>query len=531
MASLDAEALDISYSNLIQLTLGRTLEGFVPNHVSGPEKDVGITEPYVGARIALAIYKKWGDAWVIDLIIDALLSWNDWLWRRRRGEGVFAGADGLADLMCLGSDPNFSAFPVNGGLNALQDARYESGLDNSPMYDGDDGNGPPGPVSFDNVTTHHMNLYDVGMTGLFLSDTQALIELAQTFRPAAVAALSERLARVQAALQAHLWQPEAGLFTNTLFNGSTYARSSPTNLFPLISGAATPAQAAAGAAWAASPGGLCLNQSHAPAPGAVMLSQWWGHGHDNCGCASPECMRDVVNAPPYYFIRSEAVVLPASAGAAPGRLPLALWFSATRADYALTNSTSAPPDAEGNYSLVRVEGYCFDAPPADASWGATQLTSWWSAERGDFQACGTPGCLFDAASARYAAAGPICWAWNGTDYPHWPCTFGGPSIARADAAFLDNSYWRGRIWGPQLMLLYLGLSNEAYAAEPAVQAARAALVAQGRALVVQEWTLFRQVTENYNGLIGVGEDVGNADPMYTWGALPALVAFIEAGKY
>ena len=85
MASLDAEALDISYSNLIQLTLGRTLEGFVPNHVSGPEKDVGITEPYVGARIALAIYKKWGDAWVIDLIIDALLSWNDWLWRRRRG--------------------------------------------------------------------------------------------------------------------------------------------------------------------------------------------------------------------------------------------------------------------------------------------------------------------------------------------------------------------------------------------------------------------------------------------------------------
>ena len=55
MASLEAESLDIAYSNLIQLTLGRTLEGFVPNHVSGPEKDVGITEPYVGARIALAM--------------------------------------------------------------------------------------------------------------------------------------------------------------------------------------------------------------------------------------------------------------------------------------------------------------------------------------------------------------------------------------------------------------------------------------------------------------------------------------------
>ena len=133
MASLDTESLDVAYSNLIQLTLGRTMEGFVPNHVSGPEKDVGITEPYVGARIVLSIFKRWGDAWVVDLIIDALLTWNDWLWRRRRGEGIFAGADGLADLMVLGSDPNFSAFPVNGGLNALQDARYESGLDNSPL--------------------------------------------------------------------------------------------------------------------------------------------------------------------------------------------------------------------------------------------------------------------------------------------------------------------------------------------------------------------------------------------------------------
>ena len=384
-----------------------------------------------------------------------------------------------------------------------------------------------------------MNLYDVGMTGLFLSDTQALIELARTFRPAAVAALSERFARVQAALQAHLWQPAPGLFVNTLFNGSTYERDSPTSLFPLMSGAATPAQAAAGAAWAASPGGLCLNESYAPAPGAVILSQWFGHGHDNCACAALECMRDVVDSPPYTFVRSEAVVLPAGAGAAPGRLPLALWYSPSRADYALTNSTTAPPDAQGNYAFVRVEGYCFDSPQAagtaeasdGGAWGATQLTSWWSAERGDYQACGSAGCLADAASAHYAAAGPICWAWAGADHLHWPCTFGGASIARADPAFVDNSYWRGRIWGPQLMLLYWGLSNEAYAAEPAVQAARASLVAQGRKLVVQEWTLFRQVTENYNGLVGIGEDVGNADPFYTWGALPSLISFIEAGKY
>jgi hypothetical protein len=46
-----------------------------------------------------------------------------------------------------------------------------------PRYDGLDNH--LGPVAFDNVTTHHMQLYDVGMTALYLSDTAALITLAQ----------------------------------------------------------------------------------------------------------------------------------------------------------------------------------------------------------------------------------------------------------------------------------------------------------------------------------------------------------------
>jgi hypothetical protein len=62
------------------------------------------------------------------------------------------------------------------------------------------------------------------------------------------------------------------------------------------------------------------------------------------------------------------------------------------------------------------------------------------------------------------------------------------------------------------MITYWGLHNPLYAALPGVAAARSALVSQGLALLMQEWGLFRQVTENYNGIVGVGEDVGNADP-------------------
>lgn len=279
MASLEAESLDIAYSNLIQTTQMRTMEGFVPNFASGIHVSYDRTEPQIGAFVALQIYNKWGDGWVIDIIFDALLSWNDWVWTRRRGEGVLAGPDGHADLVVLGSDPNASPGGVNGGENTLQAARYESGLDNSPMYDGID-NGL-GPVRFDNVTTHHMTLYDVGMTALYLSDTEALIALANARnRTDVVPTLQARFDRVSAALNANLWDNGTGLYTNVLYNGSFYARYAPTSMFPLISGVASEAQATSTVEFAASPNGFCLNTSYTPDPSASALFQWWD-GHDN----------------------------------------------------------------------------------------------------------------------------------------------------------------------------------------------------------------------------------------------------------
>jgi hypothetical protein len=405
------------------------------------------------------------------------------------------------------------------------------------MYDGD---GPccgndachpeSGPVCF-NHTTAHMNLYDVGMTGLFLSDTQALIALATARgRTDVLPTLQARFDRVAAATAAHLWSADAGAFANVLFNGSFYPRLSPTSFFPLISGSATPAQASALAALAASPTGFCMDTSYTPDAAAAMLVQWWDGAHDNAPCATDDCTLDTVDRS-YKFIRAEAVVLLPAAGAAPGRVPLNLWFSAARGDYAMTNS-SAPPEPTG-YEFVRQEGWCWAAPPSSAAagrvWNTTRLTSWFSAERGDYQLCGTAACESDAAA--YKFVGALCYAFAGAAPADLPCKFGGNSIVRGDAAFFDNNYWRGRIWGPHLQLFYWALDNAAFRDLPAVRAARTALVAQGRRLVEQEWTLFRQVTENYNGLIGVGEDVGNADPFYHWGALGGFLSFLESGAY
>ena len=51
---------------------------------SGPKVSFDRTEPQIGAHVALQIFNKWGDAWVIDVIFDALLTWNNWVWTARR---------------------------------------------------------------------------------------------------------------------------------------------------------------------------------------------------------------------------------------------------------------------------------------------------------------------------------------------------------------------------------------------------------------------------------------------------------------
>jgi len=102
-----------------------------------------------------------------------------------------------------------------------------------------------------------------------------------------------------------------------------------------------------------------------------------------------------------------------------------------------------------------------------------------------------------------------------------------PSVSRSSSAFHDNSYWRGRAWGPMNWLVYLGLKN--YNHLPEVKAVMAAMASQSEATFLVEWVQNHRVMENYNSVTGVGCDVGNAIPFYHWGALMALVPLVETG--
>jgi len=101
-----------------------------------------------------------------------------------------------------------------------------------------------------------------------------------------------------------------------------------------------------------------------------------------------------------------------------------------------------------------------------------------------------------------------------------------PSIARNDAAFKDQNYWRGRIWGPMNYLVYLGLANYGHA-DRDVAAVREGFAGDSYNLFLKEWTEKGHVHENYNAITGTGDDVTSSDRFYHWGALLGYVQFLE----
>lgn len=217
---------DLAYANALETLREETPQGFVPNYArAGNWKSADRSEPPVGAITVLDLYRKFHDKWFIEDAFEPLLKWNRWWNEHRQMQG----------FIVLGSDPRNE--PVNvddGSRGTWQGAVYESGLDNSPMYDG----------TFYNKETHLLEYADVGMTSLYVADCDALAEIADVLGKTAEAKeLRERAERYRAKLKT-LWDEKAGIFLNKdLHTGKLNTRLSPTNFYPLLAKAATPEQA------------------------------------------------------------------------------------------------------------------------------------------------------------------------------------------------------------------------------------------------------------------------------------------------
>lgn len=222
---------ELAYSNLREILNEQTAAGFVPNYAYATgQRSEDRSQPPVGSRMLLETYRRYREKWIVEEMFPALLRWNEWFAEHRSSE---SGA------LCWGSDP----IPVlygniwereDHGVNGSFGAALESGLDNSPMYD---------DVPF-RKDRHLMEQEDVGLTGLYIMDCDALIQLAKEIgRDDAVPALQARMAKAEDGLEG-MWDEKNGFYYNRRTDtGALSRRISPTNFYALFSSRVTPERA------------------------------------------------------------------------------------------------------------------------------------------------------------------------------------------------------------------------------------------------------------------------------------------------
>jgi len=211
---------NLAYANLTAITNEKTEAGFVPNFGSvndGKSRDR--SQPPVGSLALKETYRRYRETAIVEYLFDDLLTWNRWWAARRR----------LSDgTLCWGSDPyepKYGRHWESSGVNETPGAKLESGLDNSPMYDG---------VPFDEEK-HIMRLADVGLTGLYIMDCEALAELAAAVGRPEAAELRERAELSKGGLE-NLWDEDFGMYLNRRTDTNEFSRRiSPTNFYALFS--------------------------------------------------------------------------------------------------------------------------------------------------------------------------------------------------------------------------------------------------------------------------------------------------------
>ncbi len=225
MFSIDNK--ELSYANAIEITNEITESGFIPNFAATNNlKSRDRSQPPVGSMMVKEIYRKYQEKWFLYEVFDELLTWNRWWPKNRDTDG----------LLCWGSNPYNPVFnhPTEEVQNVLQGAKYESGLDNSPMFD---------DASFDSVT-HQMRLADAGLTGLYIADCKALAEIANVLgKDKEEKELKDRASFYTKNIH-KLWSEEKGIFLDMHTDTKEFSnRISPTNFYPFLGRAASQKQA------------------------------------------------------------------------------------------------------------------------------------------------------------------------------------------------------------------------------------------------------------------------------------------------
>jgi glycogen debranching enzyme len=228
MATL--ESPELSKDNFRAILGEMTQDGFVPNFGAARTASNDRSQPPVGAYCILKVWRSMQLAasterrGLLEESFNRLLQWHRWWLPNRDGNN-----DGLLEW---GSNPLKD--PLAPENHTLRAAMFESGLDNSPMYD----------EAVFNPVTHTMELSDVGLNALYALDAWALSEIAAEIgRNEEARVLHEEYVGLAERINRELWNEADGIYQNRRWDGQFSTHLSPTNFYPLIAGIVSPERA------------------------------------------------------------------------------------------------------------------------------------------------------------------------------------------------------------------------------------------------------------------------------------------------
>jgi len=215
---------DLAYAAFYSMLEEITPEGMIPNFGCANGQSRDRSEPQVGSLCAWKLYQQFGEREFIEEVFEPLLSWNRWRFRERDKNG-----DGLLELAStpFGTKEEMDAYARLFPMMDKQGAMYESGLDNSTMFD---------RAKFNEEHCCLEQSY-VGLNALMVADCDLLAKMARLLeRPSELEELEQRRDRLAALINSELWCEERGIYLNRNWDGSFDPTLSLTHFYPMLGG-------------------------------------------------------------------------------------------------------------------------------------------------------------------------------------------------------------------------------------------------------------------------------------------------------
>ncbi len=458
----------------------QTSEGLVPNVTNGSDTTRNSddrSQPPVGAICVWKMHQYHPDMKFLEEVYPKLLKWHNW-WFDIRPENGLPYRDGNKNgLLEWGSE-----------TGKIQYAKYESGMDNSPMFDD----------ARINVESRTLELDMAGLSGLWAADALYLSYIADALgKEKDAEVLRKQIDDINVAINDQLWNENVGMYCNKYWNDKS--RKPKAEDFKSIS-----------------------NENF---KGKIIRSY-----RNIVGDTISESVAKIAinNRELGYFIDNKipiywtATISPQKSGTyffyTPEEMGVVLDVDGDRIidnrHFFVTEFTSDPIHLEAGEEYRLSLRYTGDIP-FELLWNTEQKT-----ESSLFSERLSPTLFYPLIAGAPNDEKAELIINNLIDTTLFWGEYVIPTIARNDPAFPSQGYWRGRIWPPTNYLAYLGIKN--YASDEVTWqfALKSAAIAQN------EWVKHGQLHENYNA-----NGWGTGTVHYCWGGLMQCILLEELAGF